>query len=175
MHRVSTRKVDDRVGALGVGSGISKSEVSRSCTELDRDLGVFRNRPLDHVEFHRAVTRALLPAPGAHRLPPRICLRHGDRAHPAPVDGAKLAHMAITTLGSDSLAPPGVPGCWCCGDRTVQASLVRLGQHPEVGVCFRCVNVLGGRKREIQRRTRSAPPGLSGWRRVQYRAGFGRC
>ena len=51
VHGVSTRKVDDLVKALGVGSGISKSEVSRICAELDRDLEAFRNRPLDHVEF----------------------------------------------------------------------------------------------------------------------------
>jgi putative transposase len=51
VHGVSTRKVDDLVKALGVASGISKSEVSRICAELDRDLAVFRDRPLDHVEF----------------------------------------------------------------------------------------------------------------------------
>jgi putative transposase len=51
VHGVSTRKVDDLVAALGVGTGISKSEVSRICAELDRDLDAFRNRPLDHVAF----------------------------------------------------------------------------------------------------------------------------
>lgn len=51
VHGVSTRKVDDLVGALGVASGISKSEVSRICAELDSDLEAFRNRPLDHIEF----------------------------------------------------------------------------------------------------------------------------
>jgi uncharacterized membrane protein len=38
VHGISTRKVDDLVQALGVSSGISKSEVSRICGELDRDL-----------------------------------------------------------------------------------------------------------------------------------------
>nr|WP_235980320.1 IS256 family transposase [Rhabdothermincola sediminis] len=51
VHGVSTRKVDDLVKALGVGSGISKSEVSRICSQLDRDLEAFRDRPLDHTEF----------------------------------------------------------------------------------------------------------------------------
>jgi mutator family transposase len=51
VHGVSTRKVDDLVKALGAASGISKSEVSRICAELDRDLDVFRARPLDHVGF----------------------------------------------------------------------------------------------------------------------------
>ena len=49
VHGVSTRMVDDLVGALGVASGISKSEVSRICGEFDRDLGAFRDRPLDHA------------------------------------------------------------------------------------------------------------------------------
>jgi putative transposase len=51
VHGVSTRKVDDLVGALGAASGISKSEVSRICGELDESLGAFRDRPLAHVEF----------------------------------------------------------------------------------------------------------------------------
>jgi putative transposase len=51
VHGVSTRKVDDLVKALGVASGISKSEVSRICSELDRDLKVFRDRPLGHDSF----------------------------------------------------------------------------------------------------------------------------
>jgi putative transposase len=51
VHGVSTRKVDDLVKALGAASGISKSEVSRICAELDRDLDTFRGRPLDHVGF----------------------------------------------------------------------------------------------------------------------------
>lgn len=51
VHGVSTRKVDDLVKALGVASGISKSEVSRICAELDRDLAEFRSRRLDHTEF----------------------------------------------------------------------------------------------------------------------------
>jgi transposase-like protein len=51
VHGVSTRKVDDLVKALGAASGISRSEVSRICTELDRDLDAFRNRRLDHTAF----------------------------------------------------------------------------------------------------------------------------
>jgi putative transposase len=51
VHGVSTRKVDDLVAALGLESGISKSEVSRICAELDATLEAFRTRPLGHVEF----------------------------------------------------------------------------------------------------------------------------
>jgi transposase-like protein len=51
VHGISTRKVDDLVKSLGVATGISKSEVSRICSALDKELEEFRNRPLGHVAF----------------------------------------------------------------------------------------------------------------------------
>jgi putative transposase len=48
---VSTRKVDDLVAALGVESGISKSEVSRICAQLDAEVDAWRTRPLDQIAF----------------------------------------------------------------------------------------------------------------------------
>jgi transposase-like protein len=79
VHGVSTRKVDDLVVALGLESGISKSEVSRICSELDVQLGAFRSRSLAHIEFpyvfldatymkgrvdHQVVSRAVVVATG---------------------------------------------------------------------------------------------------------------
>ena len=46
LHGVSTRKVDDLVKALGADTGISKSEVSRICADLDEEVGAFRDRSL---------------------------------------------------------------------------------------------------------------------------------
>jgi putative transposase len=51
VHGTSTRKVDDLVRALGVDSGISKSEVSRICAELDAEVAAFRSRSLAHISF----------------------------------------------------------------------------------------------------------------------------
>jgi transposase-like protein len=48
---VSTRAVDDLVAALGIDSGISKSEVSSICGGLDEVVTAFRTRRLDHTEF----------------------------------------------------------------------------------------------------------------------------
>jgi putative transposase len=45
VHGVSTRKVDDLVKALGL-DGISRSEVSRICADLDPVVEAFRTRPL---------------------------------------------------------------------------------------------------------------------------------
>ena len=46
LHGVSTRKVDDLVNAPGVDTGISKSEVSRICADLDEEVAAFRGRSL---------------------------------------------------------------------------------------------------------------------------------
>ena len=51
VHGVSTRAVDELVAALGVSSGISRSEVSRICNQLDEVVDSFRERRLDHVAF----------------------------------------------------------------------------------------------------------------------------
>jgi putative transposase len=46
VHGVSTRSVDDLVKAMGM-SGISKSQVSRLCEEIDEKVKAFLNRPLE--------------------------------------------------------------------------------------------------------------------------------
>ncbi|WP_206920176.1 IS256 family transposase, partial [Alicyclobacillus suci] len=46
VHGVSTRKVDELVESMGI-QGISKSEVSRICKELDDVVQDFKNRPLE--------------------------------------------------------------------------------------------------------------------------------
>jgi putative transposase len=51
LHGVSTRKVDDLVKALGADTGISKSEVSRICADLDQEVGAFRDRSLAEQHF----------------------------------------------------------------------------------------------------------------------------
>jgi putative transposase len=79
LHGVSTRKVDDLVKALGADSGISKSEVSRICADLDTEVGAFRDRSLAEQGFpyvfldatyckarvnHRVVSQAVVIATG---------------------------------------------------------------------------------------------------------------
>lgn len=46
IHGVSTRAVDDLVQAMG-GSGVSKSQVSRLCGEIDERVDAFLNRPIE--------------------------------------------------------------------------------------------------------------------------------
>jgi transposase-like protein len=46
VHGVSTRSVDDLVQAMGM-SGISKSQVSRLCAEIDEKVKAFLSRPIE--------------------------------------------------------------------------------------------------------------------------------
>ena len=46
VHGVSTRSVDELVKAMGM-SGISKSQVSRLCAEIDERVNAFLNRPIE--------------------------------------------------------------------------------------------------------------------------------
>lgn len=46
-------------------------------------------------------------------------------------------------------------GCWCCGAERPEAQLVRLGQHPEVGVCLACARWL--QRRAVQRHDEQHP------------------
>ena len=79
LHGTSTRKVDDLVKALGADTGISKSEVSRICAELDVQVAAFRDRSLADTPFryvfldatyckarvdHRVVSQAVVVATG---------------------------------------------------------------------------------------------------------------
>src|SRR4051794_16134692 len=79
LHGVSTRKVDDLVKALGADTGISKSEMSRICADLDEEVGAFRDRSLAGLQFpyvfldatyckarvnHRVVSQAVVIATG---------------------------------------------------------------------------------------------------------------
>src|SRR3954469_15463630 len=48
VHGVSTRSVDDLVKAMGM-SGISKSQVSRLCEEIDDKVKAFLARPIEGV------------------------------------------------------------------------------------------------------------------------------
>src|SRR4051812_21271984 len=73
VHGVSTRAVDDLVAALGVDSGISKSEVSRICAGLDETVDAFRSRPLHHTTIPVGVPRRhLSPCPPHHERPGHV-------------------------------------------------------------------------------------------------------
>ncbi|WP_406435508.1 transposase [Streptomyces sp. NBC_01589] len=64
---------DELVKALRADSGISKSEVSRICADLDTQLTAFRTRPLDHVRFpYMYLDATYCKARFAHQIVPRV-------------------------------------------------------------------------------------------------------
>jgi putative transposase len=81
VHGVSTRKVDHLVKALGIDAGISKSEVSRVCAELDEHVGAFRARSLGHAEFPYLFLDAtyLKAHEGAHVVSKAVVVATGVR------------------------------------------------------------------------------------------------
>lgn len=40
--------------------------------------------------------------------------------------------------------------CWCCGTIDDPEQMVHLGNHPEVGLCIRCVYWLRHKAREVE-------------------------
>ena len=67
VNGVSTRSVEDLVVALGIDSGISKSEVSRICAGLDEIVIAFRSRAAAPHHFPLRVPGRHLPACPPHR------------------------------------------------------------------------------------------------------------
>ena len=70
---VSTRRVDELVQAMGL-SGISKSQVSKLCKDIDERVNAFLDRPLDG-EWALSVARRDLPQ-GSRRRPHRLGCRN---------------------------------------------------------------------------------------------------
>ena len=112
VHGVSTRKVDDLVKALGVDSGISKSEVSRICAELDAE-----------------VAGVPVPLAGPHRLPVRVPGRHlpqGPRGRTGRVPSGRDRHR-----GDHRRRPRGPrPGRWRQRGRRLLDRVPALAQGP---------------------------------------------
>ena len=91
---VSTRSVDDLVRAMGA-TGVSKSQVSRLCEEIDARVKAFLDRPLEgdwpYVWIDATYVKVRRNHP--HRLGRRDHGRRGQRGRPAR--GARHGHRAF--------------------------------------------------------------------------------
>ena len=47
--------------------------------------------------------------------------------------------------------------CWCCASAYLESALVRLGSHPEVGVCLPCAHFLHQQAKGREDATRPSP------------------
>lgn len=82
-----------------------------------------------------------------------------------------------TGRGRAGWAPDESEQCWCCGCTVAANRTVRLGNHPEVGVCTRCARSIGKWGWEIEDRDRSGPgvrarDGFRALRRAVVRRGW---
>lgn len=116
-------------------------------------------------------------AMSARSLRPGLRSRCCACPHPQPhthLQGQGCAPSTPTAAGEYwARTPPGgdamtgqrdedtdaAPKCWCCGKDHPEERLVRLGAHPEVGVCLDCARWLHrrARRREDENRTGLAP------------------
>jgi hypothetical protein len=59
------------------------------------------------------------------------------------------------TVVDDAEASPS--RCWCCGTVDDPTRLVRLGNHPEVGLCVRCAHSVSKWAWEIEDQAKTGP------------------
>jgi len=110
VHGISTRAVDDLVKAMGA-SGISKSQVSRLCAEIDERVSAFLSRPLEGAWPYLWIDATYQSARGR---PDRV--NGGDnrrgREHGWPARGAgdRNRRLRSRTLLEGVPALPGGPG-----------------------------------------------------------------
>ena len=120
VHGVSTRSVDELVKAMGM-TGISKSQVSRLCEEIDERVNAFLERPIEgdwpylwidatYVKVReggRIVSVAAIIAVAVNTRGPARSARHGDRPSrggavldgvPALADAARTARREARHL-----------------------------------------------------------------------------
>jgi transposase-like protein len=83
---ISTRRVDDLVQALGM-QGISKSQVSRMCAELDKEVENFRARkltgPYPYIWLDATVRHEAPYHRAGGRNPPTICRSRSSKLEAA--------------------------------------------------------------------------------------------
>ena len=138
---ISTRSVDDLVKAMGM-SGISKSQVSRLCEEIDEREGL--SGATDRGRLALSLDRRHLcesPPAGPHRLGRRD--RRRGRQQRRPARGARARHRPLG--GGDLL--DGVPA----QARSPRAARRQAGD-------LRCARGAEGRRREDTQRHLAALP-----------------
>jgi hypothetical protein len=64
------------------------------------------------------------------------------------------AQTAAATAGGQAITPV---ECWCCGRRSDEEDVVRLGGHPEVAVCLGCAHFLHQQARGREDAARPSP------------------
>ena len=163
MKGVSTRKVDDLVQALGM-SGISKSQVSKLCSELDERVQSFLKRELTGQwpyvwldatylksrENGHVVTRALVVAIGVNQEGRREVLvkslwTGGDRSVLDRVPARTRGPRARRGAPGNLRRAPGAEECSCEGPGSDMATVSGPLHEEHPGVRAQIAESDGGR------------------------------
>ena len=110
---VSTRSVDELVKAMGM-TGISKSQVSRLCVEIDDKIGAFLDRPLEGDWPYLWLDATY------------VKVRQNGRI----AEGGKIALSLSPHSCSESLACHSGGATRCSGDYCEVSGRLRGGLHP---------------------------------------------
>ena len=121
----SVRKVDDLVKALGADTGISKSEVSRICADLDEQVAGFADRDLSEFAFPYVFLDATYCKARAGGATNGKGSRVVSQAVAAVVLGRAWQRCRCTSCATSSPRFPRAPRRWS-PPRSAPASLRRL-------------------------------------------------
>ena len=91
VHGISTRAVDDLVKAMGA-SGVSKSQVSRLCAEIDERVNAFLCRPIEGAWPYLWIDATDLKVREAGRIVSVAGIIAGGRQHGRAPGGAGCRH-----------------------------------------------------------------------------------
>ena len=112
---ISARSVDDLVKAMGM-SGISKSQVSRLCEEIDQRVKAFLDRPIEGDWPYLWIDATYVEEPPSrpHRVGRRHC--RGWRQCRWPTRSARHGYRRLRSRDLlDGLPQEASPGVACAG------------------------------------------------------------
>lgn len=92
---ISTRSVDDLVKAMGM-SGISKSQMSRLCQEIDGRMKAFLDRPIEGDWHYAWLDATYIKVRQAGRTSCRADRSSSDPSHGQPASAASSRTMSVT-------------------------------------------------------------------------------
>jgi len=106
MFRVYRRAVDDLVKAMGM-SGISKSQVSRLCAEIDERVNAFLDRPLEGDWPYLWLDSTFLKLRRSGRIVSKVT--GGRSTQPTPWNGSTRKSNAVHMSSASSPTKPPSP------------------------------------------------------------------
>ncbi len=140
VHGVSTRAVDDLVQAMGA-SGVSKSQVSRLCGEIDERVNAFLSRPIEgewpYLWLDATYVKSVRPgasSPSPPRSRSRSIPMADERCSAWPPAPARRRPSGLTSCDRS-------PGAACVGSNWSSRTATKASRQP-LPACSRLLAAL---------------------------------